>query len=312
VGRSANPSFLVALGCLAPLVLGAARVDAADEACFESYEKTQRLQKEGKLLEAKEQARICAREICPGALRRDCERWGTEIANSLPTVIFKVRDEHGQDLRAAAVYVDDHKIDGSAEGQPIPLDPGTHVVRFESADRKAEKTFVVTAGEKNQPVDATLPPAAPSPGPAPGLVLAHRRVPTVSLVLSAVAAVGLVSFVSFAVAGRAEQGCAPNCTSGQVTTLRVEYGVADASWITALVAAGGATYFWLSQPRTSEGQPAPSGAPGGVSPEKAGARSAPLERGGDSGILPQRVRDLSVVVAPDRGGAWLGLRGRFE
>jgi hypothetical protein len=101
---------------------------------------------------------------------------------------------------------------------------------------------------------ATAPIVGSAPAPAPSPRAPRRGIPTVSLVLGGVAAAGLVAFVSFAAAGRVEAGCSPACTSARIETERTEYTVANVSWITGLVALGGAVVFWIAQPSA----PAPS------------------------------------------------------
>jgi len=254
---------------------------AANEACFDSYERTQRLRKEGKLVEASDQAAICAADSCPGMIKSDCARWKNEIAKATPTVVFSAADEQGKEIAATTVFVDDRKVADSIDGKPVALDPGSHRVRFESGDRKTEVTVELAAGDSNRRVAGTLAPL-PSPPPAP---LQHRRIPTVSLVLGGVAAVGLVSFVSFAIAGRVQQGCSPLCQPGQISAMRTEYAVADVSWITGLAALGGGVAFWVAQP---------------------GARSAPPA----DAPRPQAMT-LRLEASPERGGATFGFHGSF-
>lgn len=265
------------LGLVGLASLGFSRVaPAADAACFDSYEKAQRLRKDGKLVDAQAQAVICAADGCPAMLRKDCKQWVAEIGKAIPTVTFRPTDEHGQDVVAAVVYVDDRKVADSIDGRPVPLDPGTHRFRFESGDRKAEVTMELAAGESSRAVTATLEPLPP-PAPPPSASMLHR-IPRISLVLGGVAGVGLVSFVSFAVAGRVQQGCSPVCQPGQISAMRAEYAIADVSWITGLAALGGAIAFWVAQPTVPsadapppkaailrfEANPAPGGASFGL------------------------------------------------
>jgi hypothetical protein len=267
------------LGLVGLASVGFSRVaPAADAACFDSYEQAQRLRKDGKLVDARAQAAICAADGCPAMLKKDCKQWVAEIAKSIPTVTFRPTDEHGQDVVVAAVYVDDRKVADSIDGRPVPLDPGPHRFRFESGDRKTEVTVDVAAGESNRAITATLEPSPP-PAPPPS---ASRRIPRVSLVLGSVAGVGLVSFVSFAVAGRVQQGCSPVCQPGQISAMRTEYAIADVSWITGLAALGGAIAFWVAQPSVPSAD---------VPPPKAGT--------------------LRFEANPAPGGASFGLGGSF-
>jgi len=275
--------------CLALASLGglglSGSAHAADDACFDAYEKTQRLRNNGKLTEARDQALLCARPECPALLKKDCAQWSDEIGRTLATVVFSAKDEKGQELATAAVYVDDRKVADAIDGKPVTLDPGAHKVRFESGNRTSETIIQVGAGESNRRVEATLTPPAPAvvaapPAPPPPLV---HRIPTPSLILGGVAGVGLVSFISFAVAGRVEQGCSPTCSSHQVSTLRAEYAVADVSWIAGLAALGGGIAYWVMHPAA----PAPAESP------------------------PAATGLLRFEAMPERGGATFGLAGRF-
>jgi hypothetical protein len=255
---------------------------SANEACFDSYERTQRLRKDGKLVEASDQAAICAADSCPGMIKTDCARWKNEISKATPTVVFAAEDDQGKDVTGTTVFVDDRKVADSIDGKPVPLDPGPHRVRFESGDRKTEVTVELAAGDSNRRVAGTLAPPPPPPPPPS----THRRIPTVSLVLGGAAAVGLVSFVSFAIAGRVQQGCSPMCQPGQISAMRTEYAIADVSWITGLAALGGGVAFWIAQPSTTHSAP-PADAP------------------------PPQAVTLRLEASPERGGATFGLRGSF-
>jgi hypothetical protein len=253
---------------------------AVDNACFDAYEQSQRLRNNGKLVEARAQTAICAREECPSALKRDCAQWSTEIDRTVATVVFAAKDDKGQDTTVTGVYVDDRKVADVIDGKPVKLDPGAHKVRFEKVDQKVEFIVELSAGETNHRIEHVIAPAPPPPPPAESS--AGRHIPRVSLILGGVAAVGLVSFVSFAVAGRVEQGCSPLCNSSQIGTLRAEYAVADVSWITGLAALGGAIGFWYFQPA------APA----------ASAQGAPTAT-------------LHFDMGPARGGGTIGLHGTF-
>ncbi len=263
-------------------------------ACFDAYVQGQRLRKQGKLREADVQLLACAQRGCPTAIQSDCAHWAAEIERDLPTVIFMAKDERGQDLTDVLVFVDDDKIADHVDGRATPLDPGPHKVRFETSSRKIEQRVVVVAGDTNRRIEGDFAAAEPAPSASPAQAppatpaaapedRPRRRIPVVSIVLGAVAGVGAVSFVSFAVAGRSEQSCAPRCSTGQVDALRRDYAIADVSWITGLAALGGAVYFWLAQPRSVRVAPSTSGS----------------------------AASLRIVAEPRPGGGSLGLRGSF-
>lgn len=257
-----------ALAALAASVLPAS-VFAADNACFDAYEQAQRLRNNGKLVDARVQALVCAADGCPEAIKNDCKQWSSEIGRLLATVVFTAADSEGHALPATVVYVDDRKVADSIDGQPVTVEPGAHQIRFESGDRKTEMIVRVTAGESGRHVDGVL---ASTPPPPPPIVASEpRKVPTATFVLGGVAGVGLVSFVAFAAAGRVEQGCSPTCSSKQISTLRTEYAIADASWITGLAALGGAVVFWLARPRAHAPETSTPSVQLGTSPTPGGA-----------------------------------------
>jgi len=266
----------VTAGIVAGVVSHASVAFAVDNGCFDAYEQTQRLRNSGKLVQARAQAAICSQSDCPATLKRDCIQWNAEIGHLLGTVVFAAKDEKGQDATVTGIYVDDRKVADAIDGRPVTLEPGPHKVRFERGDRKVETIIQVPAGASNQRVEQAFAPAAPPPQ-TPGR---RAGIPRTSLILGGVAGIGLVSFVSFAIAGRVEQGCSPLCSSGQISTMRAEYAVADVSWITGLAAVGGAVAFWY------------------LSPAQAGPQTASTGSVGFGAI-------------PVRGGATLGLRGTF-
>ncbi len=268
---------------------------ADNNACFDAYEKTQRLRNDGKPGLAREQALICAGATCPGSLQKDCARWSDELGRMLATVVFSAHDENGQDVTNSAVFVDDRKVADSIDGKPVTLDPGAHKIRWESGDRKVETIVQLAAGETSRHVLGTFSPAVVAPPPPP-VETHHRRIPTLSLVLGGVAGVGLVSFISFAAAGRAEQGCSPKCSSSQISTLRAEYAVADVSWITGLAALGTGITYWLLQPSTPPADAPPPAAPAAAPPPPPPAASG---------------ASVHLIASPLPGGAAFGLGGRF-
>ena len=67
--------------------------------------------------------------------------------------------------------VDGQVVEERLDGKAVPIDPGEHVVRFETAGANPgqEAELLVTQGEKNRKVVASfLPPkVAPPPTPVP-------------------------------------------------------------------------------------------------------------------------------------------------
>jgi hypothetical protein len=249
-----------AIALAAAVVPRAAGADGAPakptkDQCFDAYEQGQRLRKDGHLRAAREKLVACGAEACPAFVRQDCAKWLGDVEASTPTIVVLARRPDGNAVEDARATIDGEPLAERLDGRAVPVDPGPHDLRCEAGGTSTQSHIVVAEGAKNQAFYLTLgapaPPAAPAE-PAP----ARRRVPTASWVLGGVAVAGAISFTAFAIAGRSTQSCAPDCTRPQVDDLRRDYAVADASWITGLLAAGVAIYIAVAAP-----SPAPAARP---------------------------------------------------
>lgn len=118
--------------CIALLVLLAPLcARASSDACNEAYVQTQRLQRTGQLLRAREQALACARDECSVTVRRGCSSWLEDIADAMPSVVVEARDAAGNELLDVRVFSGERLVAESLDGKALPLDPGAHELRFE-------------------------------------------------------------------------------------------------------------------------------------------------------------------------------------
>lgn len=154
---------------LAPI--GSARADEKED-CINAAEASQKLRKESKLSEAREKVLACSREVCPAVVRSDCVKWLSEIDASLPTVVFRVRDEAGHDVIDVKISVDGKEVLSKLTGSAIPIDPGQHKLRYESAGHlAAEDTVLIAENEKGRVLKMDLHDASaatPSTGSGGG------------------------------------------------------------------------------------------------------------------------------------------------
>jgi hypothetical protein len=165
----------VVLASAVLLVLAAApRQASADEkaACLDASTQGQTLRNAHRLVEAREQLRICARRECPGAVQRDCGEWLDGVERSLPTVVLSAKDASGGDLIDVTVTVDGGPLVKKLDGEALPMNPGAHTFRFDLADgRNATQQVLVKEGEKARPIavvlGATATPAPPAVPTAP-------------------------------------------------------------------------------------------------------------------------------------------------
>ncbi len=192
--------------------------------CEAAYEGTQLMRQRGKLLAARDQADVCARDACPDVARNDCARWSGELAKLVPSVVVVAREPSGRDVPGSRLLVDGTVRPELASGRAFELDPGTHLFRVERAAGPA--------------VEQTLPPSSvPHPAPAPPSPSSEAPSSAGSLVPAAVAggiAVVLLGTSAYlGLTGRQElsdlrsSGCAPDCTGSQVDPIRSRLTASD-------------------------------------------------------------------------------------
>jgi hypothetical protein len=232
--------------------VSAAPKNAKNAQCFDAYEAAQRARKKGQLREAQKQLASCAAAQCPPFIAKDCTQWASEVDQAMPTVVFVARDGGGADVVDVRVAVDGVEVRQRLDGAPMPLDPGPHRVKFTRGEEAVETSVVLVEGERNRRVEgAFAPPAGTATGTAPATgdsAQASRGIPTASWILGGVAVAGGVSFAVFALLGKKQEACAPHCSRTEVNTMRRDYAIADASWITGVAAAAGAVLVWALRP----------------------------------------------------------------
>ncbi len=155
-----SPSLFVISACIA---LGSATADAEGPprapshpeqikvACLDAAAKGQQLRDRHKLIEARDQFRICAAGQCPAAVRNDCTSWLPDVEKALPTIIFSAKDASGADLSGVKVTMDGNLLTDRLEGVAVPIDPGDHAFTFEAAGQPPiERRFVVLESQKDR------------------------------------------------------------------------------------------------------------------------------------------------------------------
>jgi len=252
-GRSPVLRYLFHAG-LACLTAGAslrpARADELDQrrACVSAFDRAQQLRASTKLRDARDALIECSKETCPALIRGDCTQWMTEVLASLPSVVFGAQDASGKDLVTVRVKIDGVVVQEKLDGKAIPLDPGPHVIRYETTDgRVLEDQVLVREGEKNRSLSANFGQVAPRPTglagiqpssqlEAPSQGSAGRSTSPANFIVgiaSAVAGLGaLGAALAFDVSATSDANalpCAPSktCTDSQIAPLRQRYLDAD-------------------------------------------------------------------------------------
>jgi hypothetical protein len=271
-------------------MLGVERVAFADEReqCANAADQAQQLRDEGKYRRAREQLLVCARDLCPAPIKRDCLEWLTQVESVAPTVVLSAKDGT-KDLSDVKVSVDGAALSEHLDGKPIQLDLGKHTIKFEYAGQTREETVILGAGQKFRSVSVVFISAPATPPAAPPADGGGRGSLVPALVVGGIGVVAIGTFAFFGLTGNSAvsdlKKCKPNCTTSEVSETRTKLIIADISLGVGVVALGVATYLLVTRPRVDGAE------------LKAGARAEPklAALGG--------VRLESLDFAPIPGGA---------
>jgi hypothetical protein len=228
------------------------------ESCARDAETSQEHRDAGRLIQARERLRSCAREACPRAVRQDCRTWLAEVEGILPSLVLLANDDQGRALHDVSLQVDGKVIAKVLDGKPVFLDPGVHRLMLTSAGHDAwEQDIVVRTGEKNRSLMAVLRRTGASKSDGTG-DSEGTTVPAISWLLLGVGAAALGTGAYLGLDARADVAdmrdtCAPGCPSSDVDDARRQLLFADVALGTGLVAVGAATWFWVKgKPETPD------------------------------------------------------------
>jgi hypothetical protein len=227
-------------------------------ACVEAASVGQTLRDQHRLLEAREQFRLCAREVCPAIVQSACIRWLEAAEKSLPTVVVTAKDAAGGDLVKVSVAVDGQQIATSLDGSAVPINPGAHVFKFTGPDGSVvEQQVVVVEGQHGRSVGAvflTINAKAPDT-----LTPRARTLRTSGWI---VGGLGVVGIVVGAVAGgiatsdKSSAQCNGNvCLTGPLDSAKTAAKVSDGGFIGGgVLLAGGVGLLLASLGRSRPAQ----------------------------------------------------------
>lgn len=216
-------SVATAAGCslllLASTASSAPKTDPAIAAkkaeCVAALDKAQASKASRKLVDARTNYVTCSHEACPDMIREDCSKGLREVDESIPSITLAATID-GKDAPDAKVSVDGEAIDGGLDGRSIPLDPGSHVVRFERpGSPPQEQKIVAREGQKNQLITGVFPGTRPAGGKVS--TEGTTKIPFVPLAIAGVGAIGLgTAFVMHLTmtskANDLGNRCAPTCS----------------------------------------------------------------------------------------------------
>jgi hypothetical protein len=171
-----------------------ARPASADDkaACLDAASSGQKLRDVHKLLEARDQFRLCAAAACPAVVQTDCAGWLASVERNLPTVVITAKDRSGASLIDVKVTMDGQAFATTLTGRAVPVDPGPHTFHFEGPGGALDQTVVAAEGDQDVRVAVVIGSAEPRdseqgrrepvvPGPAPSNAAAPAAMPPPSV-----------------------------------------------------------------------------------------------------------------------------------
>jgi hypothetical protein len=256
-------SVLVGILAAAPLAWSVPARAGNEEmkTCAAAAEKAQRFRNDGKLKDAREQLVVCARNVCPGVIRKDCEPWLSELDTRLPTLVISAKDGAGKDLVDIRVTIDGALVASKLDGKAIPIDPGPHTFKYERDGSAAVETnVVVREGEKGRVLDVVFDPqlakkeeAVPEKDKDKDKDKPAEKAgaPIGGFVFAGIGALAVGSFVFFDLSAKSSADnlrstCAPHCAQSDVDSVNSKLIIADVSLGAGLVALGVATWLLVS------------------------------------------------------------------
>src|SRR5215472_9236356 len=76
------------------------------DVCARAANEAQTLRDAGKYLAARAELVTCANQACPAVVSQACRQWLAQLDADVPTVVFHVKDERGQDRADVRVSLD--------------------------------------------------------------------------------------------------------------------------------------------------------------------------------------------------------------
>jgi hypothetical protein len=244
-----------ALAVVAALALGArpSRADGDFEACRAAALAAQHAHAAQKLLEEREQLLRCMRPECPEVIQTSCRRWLDANDQARPSIVVVAKEADGSDVLDAAFTVDDGATARTADGTPLELDPGAHVIHVSAPGHAPVSLEIVVAeGVKLRNVALSWP-ARPAPEPKelansrPAAPL-ERPIPTRVVVLGSAAAAALVTSAVFGALAWREYNDLRASNSPDQQPLPTYRVVGDVALGVGIVLAGITLWQYLTRP----------------------------------------------------------------
>jgi hypothetical protein len=261
-------SFALAVSALSTSAIALAQDKAQ---CFDAASQAQSMRDAHKLVEAREQLRICARPTCPSMVQKDCTTWLDGVEQALPTIVLSAKDAEGRDLIDVSVTVDGQPLASKLQGDAVPMNPGPHTFHFQTGDgRSVDEQVLIREGVKNRDVTVVLAKPGGEPaaaGPAGGASdhasptatpdvssQGGHTLRTIGWILGGVGVFGVALGGTFGVLAMSDKNGAHcdasgGCQPGPLNAARTAAAGSTASFIVGGLCAGGGIALLLAAPR---------------------------------------------------------------
>jgi hypothetical protein len=258
MNRWSHPLLLLVGVVMVPSAARAAEPDKL--ACIAANDAAQDLRRGGKLHEAREKLALCVSASCPGPVRDDCAQRLVEVDAAMPSVVFDVKDGHGNVVTAARVQVDGQPFVDHVDATAQSVDPGTHRFTFDAADgAHAEQTIALHEAEKNAPVAIVLSAPATTAVAFSTVSSQWTTQKTVGVAVGGVGVVGLVIGSIFGAVAlsdastlKSQAGCPSSCPPSAQSKIDglhgAQWGSDIALGLGVLGLGVGAALFFTSHP----------------------------------------------------------------
>ncbi len=268
--RRSRLAWLLAIGVLSPAAVAHAADSTAAE-CVAAAEQGQKLQSQGQLLLAKEKLLSCGRDACPRVIRQDCTRWEGEVEAALPSVVFGVKDEQGNDVTDVKVWIDGVPTLTELTGTATPLDPGSHKFLFRrpGSPQPLRASVLIRVGEKNRLVTAQWGKGSAGAGGEGGSSeVARGPRPLAGYILlgaggvaAALATYGLIAGLTSTASMKSPTGCGMSlggCSPGQINSAQAQLWLGDIAAPVSAISIAVGLYLLLRAPDAPPATPAVS------------------------------------------------------
>jgi hypothetical protein len=236
--------------------------------CVDANTRAQSLRREGKLVAAREQLKLCIDSQCPGIVRDDCTQRLDELERAQPTIVFDAKSVAGDDIAFVHVAVDGVPLADLLDGRALAVDPGQHVFRFEvPGQAPTTYRFVLKEGEKDRRERIVLAGAVEPVPPGAGSTAEPARGQSQRVAAIVLGAAGLAGLGVGAVFGvltihdwsKSKSECSsPTCTDTEYLAALSDHDRAETAGTISTVAfiAGGVLLatglvMWLTSPSSS-------------------------------------------------------------